>query len=271
MSNASGKQLSVGLRYVVAYALNANGRIAGTSASVAYAGVQFEGAKAYTLTQPEPRQFNHSGDDRLLDRDVLPPLEGSGGQLKVAKTNDVLDALLSGVTQGFTGEASRLPLMTDKQGSEPQVGLLMYQQSLDAASGATRGLRRWKAYLVPRAVCIPINPGMEENPAETTYNLTAYVSSTELTGRALTTVDDGATETQMVRYMAEGKPTIIAYLGNGSTTVFALVGTAKSTAKIAVYKNGVEVTGAAITKTTTQVTFTAAPASNDDVTIFYEV
>lgn len=271
MSNASGKQLSVGLRYVTAYALNANGRPAGTSASAAYAGVQFEGAKAYTLTQPEPRQFNHVGDDRLLDRDVLPPLEGSGGQLKVAKTNDVLDSLLSGVTQGFTGEASRLPLMTDQQGSEPQVGLLLYQQSLDAASGATRGLRRWKSYMVPRAVCIPINPGMEENPAEMTYTITAYVTSTELTGRTLTTSDDNATEAQMIRYMTEGKPKLIAYLGDNSTTIFALVGTAKSTAKIAVYKNGVEITGGDITKTTTQVTFTSAPALNDDVTIFYEV
>lgn len=268
MANTSGKQLSVGLRYVAAFALDTAGYPAATSASTPYQGIQFEGSKAFTLTQPEPRQISHSGDDRLLDRDVLPPLEGATAQLKVAKTNDPLDALLSNVLQGYTGEASRIPLMTDQQGFEPQVGLLMFQQSLDS-SGAARGQRRWKCYMVPRAVAIPINTGMEENPSEMTYSVTPYVTNAELMGRLLTDVADGATEAQMIRYMTQGKPKLIAYLGDGVEDVFALVGTAVAVAKVTVYVNGVEQTSG-ITKTTTNVTFTSPPASNANVSIFYE-
>ena len=270
MTAVSGNQLSVGLRYASIFALNANGRPAATSASAPYTGMQIEGAKAYTLTVPEPRFINHSGDDRLLAKDVLPPLEGITGEIKAAKNRYDLRALLTNVSVNTIGEAQSLAFATDQQGYEPQVGLMLYQQSLDSNSeGTAFGQRRWRASFVPKAVCIPMPPNMDGNPSEITYKVNAFVVKNHLWGVALTQLDDGCTEAQGTEMMTTGKPWLDSWLGDGATTLFTLSKTALATTKITVFKNGVALS-AGISKTTTSVTITEAPLINDDISIFYE-
>jgi hypothetical protein len=270
MSTTSGIQLSVGLRYASVFALNSNGRPNASAASAPFTGLQMEGAKAYTLTVPEPRFISHTGDDRLLAKDVLPPLEGITGEVKAAKNRYDVRALLTGVEVNTIGEAETLAFSTDKQGYEPQVGLMLYQQSLDAdVSGSRFGSRRWRVSFVPKAVLIPMPPNMDENASEITFKVNAFVIKNHLWGTALTLLDDGCTEAQGLEMMMEGKPWLDCWLGDNATTVFTLSKTALSAAKISVFIDGV-LTTAGVTKTVTSVTFTPAPAMNADIDILYE-
>ena len=272
MSATSGIQFSVGLRYASLFALNAAGRPAGTSASsgAAYSGLQIEGAKSYTLTTPEPRIINHTGDDRLLAKDTLPPLEGITGELKVSKNRYDVRALLTGVLENTVGEATTLTFSTDKQGYEPQVGLMLFQQSLDAnTAGSLFGKRRWRSSWIPKAIAIPLQPNMDENSSELTFKINAFVIRNHLWGTAFSALTDGCTEAQGIEMMTEGKPWLDAWVGDGSTTVFTLTKTAYAVGKISVFKNGV-LLSVGVTPTLTDVTITPAPLLGDDIDILYE-
>ena len=266
MSATSGKQLSVGLRYAVAFALNSNGTPAASSTSV-YEGVQFEGAKAYELTFPESRRITHVGDDRVQAVDYLPPTESVAGKLQTAKNNFTLDALLTGVDVATIGEAKIVARATDQQGFEPQFGLLLYQQSLDAASR----LRRWRFHILPIAKAIPQSSGMGDQAAVFDYQIAPTPTNYHLWGTALALNTEGATEAVVIEGMSEGKPNIVAWLGNGTEDEF-LFPTSKpaiDVAKVAVWKNGTLVSSG-LTVATTGITFTVAPSNNDRIVAFYE-
>lgn len=269
MAATTGKQLSVGIRHAQIYALNTNGRPAASSPTTPYTGLQVEGAKAFTLTVPEPRVITHSGDDRLLALDSLPSLEGSSGELRVAKDMYDVIALLTGTKMDTIKENVGVLWATDKQGFEPQVGLILFQQSLDAQqAGAYTGLRRWRAYMLSKAIIIPAPGNMDENPTEMLFRIRPQIVTSYLWGLPFTELANGATEAQVAERMFEGKPQLDSWLGDNSAVAFTLSRTAISTAKIACYVNGVLQTP--LSTTTTVVTLSAAPATNADVNILYE-
>jgi hypothetical protein len=264
--NTTGNQLAVGLRYGVAFALNAAGRPAATGAT-AYTGVEFAGAKAFTLNVPEPRRIAHVGDDRVLAVDYLPPTEPVTGEIRTARGSLELDALLSGAKVGALGEASYLARASDRQGSEPQVGLLLYQQSLEAASR----LRRWRVIVIPATRCIPMPAGMEEAAAEFRYSLAPSPSQTHLWGAPLSLATDGATEAAYLELMTEGKPKLVAFKADGTAVLFSFPtgAPALDVEKIVVWKNGT-IVSTGVTKAVTGLTFAAAPTSGDEIVAFYE-
>lgn len=271
MTATSGFQLAVGTRFGVAFALDSNGYPAATSASTAYEGIQFEGAKAFSLTVPSPKGITHFGDDRVLAVDFLPPTEAATAELTTAKGNMTLDALLSGVLAYTVGESKQILRATDKQGFEPTVGLLLFQQSLDAQiSGAASGLRRWRGFIVPRAQAIPMTPGMGDSPQETKYALSLRIASKHIWGTAFATNLEGALEGQFAEIMTEGKPKIVAWIGDAAAVAFSFPASypAYSTAKVKVWKNGVLETPSSVTTTT--ITLSAAPATGAMVVAFYE-
>lgn len=268
MAATSGKQLSVGLRFVTAFELNTNGRPKGASATTPYEGAQFSGAKAFTLTIPEPRKITHTGDDRVLAVDYLPPTDAPSAELRVSVNDYAAIALLTGINVGTVGEAKEIAFTTSKQGFEPQVGLMLYQQSLDSV---TR-IRRWRSIVIPKAICIPRPGGMSENPDEMLFSVAPQIVSSRLWGLSLVLATDAYTDAAVFEYMTEFKPHLAVWKGNNTATdfTFSTDFQAADTGKIAVFNNGVAIT-TNITKLVSKVTFTTAPATNDDVDIFYEV
>lgn len=270
MTVVSGKMLGVGTRYVSFYALNAAGRPAGNSPTVSYTGIQAEGGKALTLTVPEPRKISHSGDDRLQAVDILPPLEASSGELKIAKSMLALQALLAGTLVYTMDESEQMVHATDQQGFEPLVGMMLYQQALDAAGVAgIQGSRRWRSLLLPKCKAILAPKGSDDNASEITYRLTPFIVSAYLWGAAFTLVNEGATQGQIVERMTEGQPFIDSWLADGIATTFTFTKTALSAAKVSVYDNGVKVV-AGTTITTAHCVFNVAPTVNHDINIVYE-
>lgn len=266
MSNASQQLLPVGLRYAVVFPLNSSGRPAASGVTV-YEGLKVEGPKAFSLNQTEARKITHYGADRVLAVDYLPPNEGVTGELRVGVHDLNMQATLSGVQVNILGEAQLIGHATNKQGSEPQVGLMLYQQALDLVSGA----RHYRCFIFPRAICIPATSGMSENPEDVVYRIAPTPSTKHLWGATLTALTDGITEAQYHELSTTGVPNLVAFKGDGTTTVFSFptASPALSTAKITVWKNGT-VVSSGMTPAVDKITFTTAPALNDDVDVFYE-
>lgn len=270
MAATSGIQYGSGFRYGVAFALNANGRIAGNSPTVAYMGIPFTGAKAWNLTIPKQRRLHHINNDRVGAADFLPPTEAASATLGVSADNQVIDAILMAnkQTTTITGEASAMADLTSNQGYEPIIALWLYQQSLDYSSR----LRRWRSFAVPRAKAITMPSGYADREVDGTYDVLMTPSNFDIFGRLMTVTDYGATDAQLFRYMTEGIPAIAAWLADGTATVFTFPAgftPAKATTKIAVFVNGT-LTTVGFTLSTTAVTFTVAPTTGSDITIFWE-
>lgn len=270
MAVTTGIMLPVGLRKVTVFGLDANGRPAATSTS-AYEGVTIAGAKAFDANFPDPRQIEHTGDDYLIARDVLPPLTGSTITVNAAKSNFDVHALLTGTNKISVGEAAEIGHLTSKQGFESQVGLMFWQQAVDSSGTSVEGLRRWRVIVLPKAFAIPKPQGMGENPIDVSYNVTPQIVTQRLWGATLVLGTDGYTTAQAFEYMCEYKPKIVSWKSNSGTPAKMLFPTAYqavATAKIhTVTVNGV--VDATVTKAVDGVTPTTI-ANGDIITCFYE-
>jgi hypothetical protein len=269
MTGVSGKQLGVGLRFATVFALNASDYLAASGVS-AYEGLQVSGAKAFMVNVPDPRQIVHTGDDRVLQRDVLPSLEGVTAELRAARRDFAMHALLTGTNVNTIGEAETVGMGTDQQGNEPQVGMLLYQQALDADSGK----RRWKSYVIPKAVVIPKAAEMNENPQEHVYSVTPYVVSQHLWGTPFSSgsAGDGFSQAQVIEMMTEYEPVLVGFRSSGSAQAYSFPADkpAASVDKIHAFAGGVELTSE-ITKAVTGITTVGGtPVYGEVISVLYE-
>lgn len=268
MTTSSGKQLAVGLRSATVFALNSSGTpLAVAPAATPYEGLSIRGAKAFDLQQPQARKISHSGEDRVMMVDFLPAIEAGEAVIRASVDDQDLIALLSNVKKVTVGEATGVAIGTDQQGFEPSVALLLYQQSKDLSLG----IRRWRSYIVPSAICYPISSGMNDSPQDETFQIALSPTTKHLWGTALAALTEGATSMQVFKMMTEGRPNIVAWLGDGTEDEFLLpvAKPALSTTKMTVWVNDV-VTTTGITKAVTKLAFTAAPTSGDRIVCFYE-
>jgi len=266
MTVTTGKQFAVGLRRAVIFELDANGYPA-ASGTTAYEGNEVIGPRAWSITNPEPRKITHMGNDRPLALDYLPPSESMSAELRVAANDIPLQAILTNVTAFQVGEAKMMPWNTEQQGSEPDIGALLFQQSLDSATKA----RRYRFHIIPSGRAYPMPANMDENAAEHTYTVAPNPTTKHLWGTTLAAGTEGATEAAMIEGMSTGQPNLVAFKGNNSNLIF-LLPTAKqatSTAKMVVWLDGVLQSGG-ITKAVTGVTFNVAPGTGAMVVVFYE-
>jgi len=267
MTVASGKQFPVGLKYAAIFELNSNGRPAATG-TTAYEGVEVEGEKAFSLTIPDPRKIVHSGQDRVLAVDYLPATEAAEGELRVSVEDQAVLALITDVLSYSVGEAKFVPIGTDRQGEEPQVGMMLYQQALDAAGKQ----RHWRCFIIASARCIPIVAGMGENAEDTRFKVAPSPTTKTLWGETLDADTAGASEATILIGMTKGRPKLVAFKANGSATDFSFPASApaRDVATISVWKNGTLVSSG-LTPAVDKITFSVAPTSGDDIVVLYEL
>lgn len=271
MTETSGIQYGSGFRYGAAFAIDqTTGRLKGNSATTAYEGIQFVGAKAWNLTIPKQRKINHISADRVAAVDFLPPTEAASGTINVGADNMVLDEVLTGNKRVTIADATTISVLTSNQGYEPFIALLLWQQSEDYASR----LRRWRTYLIPRAKAIPMDSGFTDKEVDGSYDVLMTPSNTNIFGVNLTTAIDGATDAQLFKAMTYGRPKINAYIGDNYVVDFFYMNggvpvTGIDVASVAVYKNGVAL-NTGFTATTSKVTFDVAPLTTDDINLFFQ-
>lgn len=265
MTATTGKQLAVGLRHATIFKLDTNGYPAATGSS-AYEGFELIGPKTYNLTIPDSRKITHTGSDRALALDYLPPLEAMSAELQVASQDLEVAAYLTGVKTFTIGEATAMPWMTDQQGFEPQVSLLLFQQSLETSSK----LRNWRFHMIPRARIIPSPDGMNENAGMQKFAIAPSPSTKHIWGTTMAAGTEGAVEAAVVEGAAEGRPNIVSFKGDNTTTAFLLPTDkpATSVAKVKCWVDGVLTVPSPLTVTT--ITISPAPASGAMIVVFYE-
>lgn len=276
MAAPSNTKSGVGFRWCQIFALDANGFLAAPDEN-AYEGVQVSGVRSLTLDIPESQQINHVGDDRIFAVDSLPPTESVTGQLVTGKNNFTVDALLTGANVVTKNEKLLFGRATDLQGSEVQVCVLAWRQALNTTPGESR-TRVWDVRLLPVCQLIPMSPSFaQSDPEEMTYTIRPQVVAKYPWGTAFATGTEGFTEAQILDGITVGKPKLIAFLGDNSTVAFSLPASypASATTKMTVWhyvtSTGVttDVTGT-VTLAVGSVTFGAAPATGDIVTVYYE-
>lgn len=274
MTAVTGYNLPVGMRHFRIYELTAAG-LPNASSTAAYEGVHVSGARAFSVNDPGPRRISHYGDDHVLDVDSLPPTEGLSAEVRTAKVDFAADAIFSGIATGAVGEALERPRGHDKEGEEAQVGLLLYQQSLDASTGSDKGERRWNGTMFPKALVRQQPRSMAQDTEETIYNVTPQVVTQRLWGDALESATDGYAQAQLFEYMTEDKPHVVAWKqdAGAATTSFAFPSDKPATATGKVHV--VTVNGTVTSPTTTLTTAlqwntTDKPAANAIIVAFYE-
>lgn len=175
-----------GLQNAVVYDLNAKGRPQAADTGVAYIGLEVHATKLYSLSVPAARRIPHTGNDRLLATQIFPSLEPVTGELSVGSEDLDLLAVLTGTTIKESAGFKMLPHMTDLQGREPTVGLLLWQAAVSKQTKSP-GIH---FHIIPSTRAVPRLPGAGDNPIDLVFDLAPNPSYYHLWGEELAPLSD---------------------------------------------------------------------------------
>lgn len=244
------------------------------SGSIGYYGIKWSGAKVLTINDPTPRVIPHVGDDGVICLQVLPALEPASGELRLDKTNDIVDAIAANVKKFVIGEKNLLGSITSQRGFENQVAALAYSFGQDTDPDSSNfGSTVWDFRIFPKATVFQRDTGYTQEINERTYSFTPAYATKHIWGTGFSMATEGFIRGQIVRGVSQYKPIVVSYLGDGSTLAFPFDSAVPAVAvgKIAVWKNGVLATVTAdYLVSTGGVMFKVAPAANDVIVVFYE-
>ena len=268
---ASGKLFAAGSRYAAAFPLDSTtGLIANTTgvAATATYGLTWNGFKGFSGSFPTPRKISHYGQDRVLQIDWLPPIDGMDASVTVSSTEYDLIAALTGVKVQTLGTSKMIQVYSNKQGFEPSVALFFYQQAEDLDTG----IRRWQSYLFASAKCVFTPASMTDTTSDLTFPVVPAISKNTIFGTALTEASNGTLTSQMGMLMTENKPHICAWKADGVATSFLFdadkPAANATTAYLTVTVDGVVT--APTTTPTTGPTFSPALVSGKTIICCYE-
>lgn len=267
----SGRLFTSGARFGAVFPLDQNtGLIKNTEATADKAtyGYMWDGIKGFNGTFPTPRKITHYGQDRVLQVDWLPPLEGIDANVNVSSTQFDLIAALTGVKVQTIGTSKAIQAYTNKQGFEPSVGLMFYQQAEDIDTG----IRRWLIYLIASAKVTFQPASMTDANSDLTFPVVPAISKCTLLGTQLTEADNGTTTSQLGVMATLRRPYLCAWHTDGIETDF-LFATDKQAADATDAHLVYTVDGVVTVPSTTPVTgptFTPALAAGKTIIGLYE-
>ena len=264
------------------YELNAYGRPAAANLN-AYTGLEIYGAKLYNLTLPATRKIPHIGNDRLLKTQQFAPIEVAAGEISVGAEDLELIAALSGSTILDIAGIQMLPHLSDLQGLEPNVGMILFQAAL-----AESGPQRYHFHMITSTKAVPRLAGFGQEPIDLVYDIAPDPVDVYLWGAEMAPLDDpsdpfsgvsatGALSAGVWSGFAAGRPAIASFIADGAETAFLFPENkqANDATNIAVWTaTGTTVTsvalGAGVTGALTGVTFDAPPTIAHEVIVLYQ-
>jgi hypothetical protein len=263
----------VGARNAIVYGLNAYSRPAGTGA-VAYTGIELKGLKSYGLTVPPARRIAHVGNDGLRSQQLLPPIEPAAAEINIDGSDLDLLALITGTTIIEKAGIRLLPHLSDRRGSEPNLGLITYQ-----AAVADSGAQRWRVTIVSNTKMIPRIPGGGPEPIDIVFDLAPNPVDVYLWGSELAPLSDpsdpysGVSSSQAFQAgiwdgFCAFRPRIASFLAQAAQVLFPFpdnlqAANVTDVLVVTALTNGtpVEEDAADYTVATTGVTFDTAPVT----------
>lgn len=270
-----------GLQEIVVYELNPYGRPAGVGMD-AYTGLEVYATKAYDFADPPPRKVPHEGNDMLLKVQQFPSKEVASGTFNIGAADLDLIAAVSGSSIVEVAGIQLLPAMTDLQGHEPNVGLIIQQAAL-----AKSGPQRYRVSIITSTKMICRRPGAGAEPIDYVFEIAPDPVDRYLWGYDLAPLSDpsdpfsGVSESgAKIAGVWDGfcayRARIASFIADGFSTVFPFPSDkqAADATNIAVYTaTGDTVTeeaAADYTAAVTGVTFDNAPTVDHEVHIVYQ-
>src|SRR5258706_4851660 len=262
-----------GTRKGVLYELDAF-NLPNAASSTAYRGLEIYGIRAFALPPVAVRIIPHFDGDKVALTQVFPPNTAPTGTITVDGSDTALVAVVSSTTKSTVGLYELVPYLSSSQGSEPNIGLLVYQ-----AARKTTGATGWHVMFVPSTTAIPQNGQFGDNNYETTYQLSPSASPNHLFAKAFATGDEGVSTAGLVDGFGLYKPRITAWKADGATLVFTFatglnaVNTTYDVYKFTASSSLVAKVTTGVTKATTGITFDTAhePASGDKLFVLHGV
>lgn len=276
MTDPSGIGWGVDVYRAVFFPINTSGGIdhpgyPTLGVSEAYEGLEFTGPKSLALNLGAPRAITNVAQGRVQDTIYLPSIEAKTAEFHLSYIDQVTFAALSAVKTRVVGGGRAMPFGTDKQGLEID-GIFMISQ---LAFHDGDGVSQWHNYLLPRVRAIVNMPSFDENAIDVTVNLSLSASTKHIWGQSLTENTDGATKMHGLDHITWDRFNIVAWLTDGAETGYDFPTDKPALANYATtfelwdYNAGTEVT-AGITKATTGVTYSVAPAAGKLLIGIYE-
>ena len=249
--------------HAFAFPLNADGSPQAVNTTV-YEGLEIDGTRDFNLAPAAGTIVSNIGNGRLRDTIYRAPREASTAELLVGYTQPNVKAALSGVLTYAVGEMRLSGRLTNKQGSEPDIAMLVTQRGHNES-----GLTRFRTYFIPKSRVIPRDSPFSDNASVETYQVTMSNSKKQIWGLPYSVGVHGFTDATYEEAIHENPVRIVAWVADGSEDTFLLPTDfpAVSTGKLNLYNftSGAAVT-AGITKSVTEIVY-AYPPTNDDVLV----
>lgn len=250
-----------------AFVLNSDGSPKAVDTS-AYEGYEIDGTRDFNLNPAAGTTVANVGNGRLRDTIYRAPRDPSTAELLIGYNSPAVKAALSGVKTYTVGELLGIARLTNVQGSEPDIAMIVSQRGHNG-----NGLTRYRTIAIPKARVIPRDAALNDNASQESYQVTMSNSQNQIWGLPFSVATHGATEAAYEEFLSENPIHICAWLADGAETEFLLPTDkqAVSTAKLAIYNftSGAVVT-AGITKAVTGVTFDYPPTDGDIIVAVYE-
>jgi len=181
-----------------------------------YVGLNIYGIRAFNLTDPPARVISHFDGDKVAQQQTFPPTDASTGSITIDGSDLDLSALVGAVKKTTISGIEILPSMTDQRGSEPLVGILVYQAAKDSS-----GNHGWHTRIVPKTTAIKQDGSFGESNYETTYNLAPSASDSHLWGTLFTDTDDGTEHSGWVEAFSPYPAIVTSFQADGIEDTFA--------------------------------------------------
>lgn len=247
------------------YKLDAYGIPLPTS-TTAYIGTKIKGLSGFTSTQTNVRRIQHYDGDRISLTQIFPTQDVPAGTVTVDGADLALLAILGNTKETTHDSIKVLPLMSDQQGSEPSVGLIITQAGKDDA-----GADGYHMQVINSSQAVPQPGSFGNNNYETTFQLSPSATTHHLWGLDYTTADDGCESAAMDEAFAAKKAIVTSWLANGTEDEFTFDASYQAAdTSYKVYQNDAgtvtELT-TGVTKATDKVTFATGSIPTNGVTI----
>jgi hypothetical protein len=263
------KSAGVGLRYGAIYPLYDGLPTPNDSQATPVNGTLVEGIKTVTVTDPQPRNITHFGDDRAYMQDQLPSTESGSFTFTASKTNMDLDAMIEGGKIRTINSNKFRAGNTDNKGDEPQVLIVEYRQALDAdLNSATFGkLRQWEGRVYPSVRISKQTPSHEAENTDITYNATPTQVKFTAWNEQFTEANWGNTEAEYIEFVTDYQPRFNFWRGDGTITAFQTSHPPQSSTNLTVWVDGTQTTPSAVNVSSTNPAFTLGSAAGLDVLV----
>jgi hypothetical protein len=250
-----------------AFPLNSDGSIKAVDDTV-YEGLEIDGTRDFNLSPADGSVVVNVGNGRLRDTIYRAPRDASTAELLVGYGQSAVKAALSGVKTYTVGEMLAVARLTNQQGSEPDVAMLVTQRGHNQD-----GLTRFRTYFLPKARVIPRDSSLNDNASQESFQITMSNTKKLIWGTALSVATHGVTDLTYEEYISELPVKVVGWVGDAIQDTFLLptAKPAQSTDKLSVFNftGGTEYTSG-ITKSVSQVVFAYPPAVGDVIVAVYE-